>query len=316
MLAQVEKYILKHSQDKQEIRMILGASLEKLSVADGIEALRLLLGRGNFDYEMVGVLKQRGCDLNQPLGDARANPNGYTTADYLASYGRLSPRLISEMAKAGYDFKRLNNRGEHAGFYLVGGAPLNKEVVAALKAQGVDFSVRNKDGKTVAETAVEGLITYARTVGCPPQVILKNRLGAFFEKRDDFIDMYYVDKEKIVENLNRWFTEIEPAVNAERGIQSVCDDYAPRVARCQHVYDYCKKHNLKDYLATKTVQPSYQEQLREEFLSGTHVIDALLEKEEKAAKIKADDPICLVVATQSVSSVLQCQVVDERQRKK
>ena len=221
MLAQIEKYILKHSQNKQEIRMILGASLEKLSVADGIEVLRLLLGRDNFDYEMVGVLKQRGCDLNKPLGDVYANPDGYTTTDYLASYGRLSPRLISEMAKAGYDFKRLNNRGEHAGFYLVGGAPLNKEVVAALKAQGVDFSIKNKDGKTVAETAVEGLITYAKTVGSHPRVMFKNRLGAFFERRDDFVDLYYADKDKIVEDLNRWFAEIEPEINADKGIQSV-----------------------------------------------------------------------------------------------
>ena len=316
MLAQVEKYILKHSQNKQEIRRILGASLEKLSVADGIEVLRLLLGRNNFDYEMVGVLKQRGCDLNKPLGDVYANPDGYTTTDYLASYGRLSPRLISEMAKAGYDFKRLNNRGEHAGFYLVGGAPLNKEVVAALKAQGVDFSIKNKDGKTVAETAVEGLITYAKTVGSHPRVMFKNRLGAFFERRDDFVDLYYADKDKIVEDLNRWLAEIEPEINADKGIQSVYDDYSVRVDRCQRVYDYCKKHNLKDYLAAKTAQPSYQDQLREEFLRGTHTFDALLEKEENATKIKADDPICLVVATQSVSSVLQCQVFDERQRKK
>ena len=295
MLSRAEKSILKHGEDNQEIRSVLSASSQPLSVADGIEVLRLLLGRGKFDYEMVDVLKQRGCDLNKPLGCNKDNPDGYTTADYLASYGRLSPRLISEMAKAGYDFKRLNNRGEHAGFYLVGGAPLNKEVVAALKAQGVDFSIENKEGKTVADIAVKGLVTYAQTTGMSERKVFKDWLGAFFEQRDDYVDLYYADKDKIVENLNRRFAEIEPNVNADKGILSVYEDYKISVARCQRVYTYCDKHNVKDYFMQKTDQKPDWNKEQGEFIRGKWP---------------------MAIETHSAKAVLQGQMVADRQRKK
>ena len=88
------------------MKKIIGLFNWKLE--DVVKVLRLLLGRSNFDFEMVKLLKKHHCDLNAPLGDTRSNPDQYRMGDYLSSYGRLSPRLIDEMAKAGYDFSKTN----------------------------------------------------------------------------------------------------------------------------------------------------------------------------------------------------------------
>ena len=174
----------------KEIKHVFGKSSDPLQPKDVVKVLRLLLGRSNFDFEMVKLLKKHHCDLNAPLGDSRSNPEQYRMGDYLSSYGRLSPRLIDEMAKAGYDFSKTNAKGEHAGFYLLGTRALNSKVVAALKSKGVDFELKNKSGQTAIDYMIENVETFAtRMFSSKPKAAAIAKLSPLFEKREDLISL-------------------------------------------------------------------------------------------------------------------------------
>lgn len=146
-----EKLLKKAIENKSinEIKEVLSQSNKPISKEIVVPILRNLIGRSKFDFSVVEALKKRGCDLNPKLDV------DYRLGDYLAYFGRLSPRLISEMGKAGYSFSSKNGKGEHAGFYLIASLPLNKKVIAALKAQGVDFNEKNNNGKTAIDLMVD-----------------------------------------------------------------------------------------------------------------------------------------------------------------
>ncbi|MBQ8251323.1 MAG: hypothetical protein IJY92_05380 [Alphaproteobacteria bacterium] len=206
----------------KEIKHVFGKSSEPLRQKDVVKVLRLLLGRSNFDFEMVQLLKKHHCDLNAPLGDEKSNPEQYRMGDYLSSYGRLSPRLIDEMAKAGYDFSKTNAKGEHAGFYLLGTRSLNARVVAALKAQGVDFDLKNKSGKTVADCIVDNIATFSsKMLLSKPKRVIIAKLSPLFEIREDFIRLSTVDGNDLKGMIADRLREIKPERNETVGIQSI-----------------------------------------------------------------------------------------------
>lgn len=206
----------------KEIKHVFGKSSEPLQPKDVVKVLRLLLGRSNFDFEMVKLLKKHHCDLNAPLGDTRSNPDQYRMGDYLSSYGRLSPRLIDEMAKAGYDFSKTNAKGEHAGFYLLGTRALNSKVVAALKSKGVDFELKNKSGQSAIDYMIKNVETFAaRMFSSKPKAAAIAKLSPLFEERDDLISLSNLNTEGLKNLVDRRIKEIEPKDNESVGIQAI-----------------------------------------------------------------------------------------------
>lgn len=231
----------------KDIKNIFGASKEPLSQKEVIQILRLLLGRSNFDFEMVDLLKRRKCDLNTPLGDKKTNPEQYTAIDYLSSYGRLSPRLIHELKKAGYDFTITNKRGEHAGFYLIASAPISDKIIAALKDKGVDFSKPNKDGLTVAQTMVLAMKNHALNRGTSTYTdIAINRLSALFNNHQDYTAIFNADDKKLVEIIDRRLQEIQPESYENIGIEKLRSENEAR-------YTIAKKY----IIATHKKEPIY-----------------------------------------------------------
>ena len=206
----------------KEIKHVFGKSSEPLQPKDVVKVLRLLLGRSNFDFEMVKLLKKHHCDLNAPLGDTRSNPDQYRMGDYLSSYGRLSPRLIDEMAKAGYDFSKTNAKGEHAGFYLLGTRALNSKVVAALKSKGVDFELKNKSGQSAIDYMIKNVETFAaRMFSSKPKAAAIAKLSPLFEKRDDLISLSTLNTEGLKNLFDKRIKEIEAKDNESVGIQAI-----------------------------------------------------------------------------------------------
>ncbi len=95
----------------------------------------------HFNHAYVPALKNLGCDFkNTTLYD------GNTVAHYLSYFGRLTPRLISSLSKAGCDLSATNDKGHPVAYYLAAELPLVKEVVASLKECGVDFKKKNEAG--------------------------------------------------------------------------------------------------------------------------------------------------------------------------
>ena len=229
------RYALQNGSIK-DIKTAFGSSAEPLSQKEVIQILRLLLGRSNFDFEMVELLKKRQCNLNAPLGDKKSNPEQYTTVDYLSSYGRLSPRLIHEMQKAGYDFTTTNKKGEHAGFYLIASAPINDKIIAALKDKGVDFSKPNAAGQTIAQTMVKALKKHAERLGISSyKKIALNRLGSLFDKRDELIEIQLSNEAKLVAMIDKRLKEIQPQAFENVGIQAIAQENALRHRIAQQV---------------------------------------------------------------------------------
>lgn len=174
MLSKEEKKALKSGKFK-EIMAVLSRHIEPWTDSESRKVLNYLLRRVQFDYQMVKILQDRHCNINAPI-------SSYRLGDYLSSYGRLTPRLIHTMSEANYDFKILNETGEHAGFYLAHGALLNGRVISALKAQGVDFNHQNRYGVSAIDTIMDILYkcSYERAV---------RRISGLFDTREELISL-------------------------------------------------------------------------------------------------------------------------------
>lgn len=222
----------------QEIKYVFGKSSQPLEDQEVVKVLRLLLGRSNFDYEMVQLLKKHHCDLNAPLGDLKNNPDQYRIGDYLAAYGRLSPRLIDEMAKAGYDFSKTNAKGEHVGFYLIANSPINEKIVAALKSKGVDFSKCNNMGQTASEMMVFYVKKLAANMflSHPANASIR-RLSPLYKKQQDMIKLVRLNKEELGAFIKKRIDSIKPNGYETVGIQRI---YADNAA-CQNLALHAKE---------------------------------------------------------------------------
>ncbi len=251
-------YVLK-SGSLKEIKHVFGKFTEPLKSNEVTKVLRLLLGRSNFDFEMVKLLKSKQCDLNAPLGDTKTNPEQYRMGDYLATYGRLSPRLIYEMAKAGYDFSKTNKNNEHVGFYLIASKAINYQVVAALKAQGVDFSTKNSEGKTAGDLMyyhVEelGKKMFLKT---PTEASIK-KLSPLFLTQSDLINLVSYQGDDLKKFINQRLNEIKPKENKHIGIQKILQDndtlinIAYHVRQSEREYQKCISSASETFVANCT----------------------------------------------------------------
>ena len=251
----------------QEIKHVFGKSSEPLTGKEVVKVLRLLLGRSNFDFEMVQLLKKHHCDLNAPLGDLKTNPDQYRIGDYLASYGRLSPRLIDEMAKAGYDFAKTNRKGEHAGFYLIATKPINDKIIAALKSKGVDFSLPNNDRKTTSDLMVYHIKNMMSKMFLKTEKeVAIRRLSPLFKTQEGLLNLSILQGSKLKEAIDSRLTEIEPKAYETVGIQDILRD---NEACCK--LGYSVSHSQKEFealrlkLRTSFIQncPGYQKRLQQ-----------------------------------------------------
>lgn len=229
----------------KEIKHIFGKSTKPLNPKEVIKILRLLLGRSNFDFEMVKLLKNRQCDLNAPLGDIKTNPEQYRIGDYLAAYGRLSPRLIDEMAKAGYDFSKTNQKGEHAGFYLIANLAVNDRVISALKAKGVNFSTPNKIGYTASEMMYNHIKKYAQRMylNTPTEVAIK-RLSPLCRTQKDMFNLVRLQGKELKSFIVEKVAQIKPINYSDVGIQQILMDNQASKNLAYHALKEVNKHHL------------------------------------------------------------------------
>lgn len=90
----------------------------------------------------VAWLVKQGVNINAACGV------GLRFADLLAKNNTLSPQMVKQLAELGYNFKRLDEKGRHCGYYAEPCVPL----IAALKAQGLDFNAhKDKTGRSAAD---------------------------------------------------------------------------------------------------------------------------------------------------------------------
>ena len=145
--------------------------------------------------EDITWLVQKGINLNAPLS------KGYRFADLLAKENTLTPQLISKLAENKYDFKMLNERGRHCGYYI----EANKHLVAALKAQGLDFSASDGHGVSAADSIAFNAIKNNESV------------LSLFETREDMYDCVKMSKNdlknKTVRQINAVQAEINPNID-------------------------------------------------------------------------------------------------------
>ena len=218
----------------KDIKTIFGKSTEPLSEKEVIQVLRLLLGRSNFDFEMVDLLRKRHCDLNMPLGDKKTDPDQYRIGDYLSSYGRLSPRLIHEMDKAGYKFSQTNTNKENAGFYLISSAPINYKLVAALKSKGLDFSQKNVKGKTLVDELLSVSMHYPNK---HYKDLIVHRLSPLFDNKEDINSLVKTTSlTEIGELVSRRIAEIQPKSYENVGIQDIYKENAEILSYAYSIY--------------------------------------------------------------------------------
>ena len=171
---------------------------------------------------MVDLLKKRGCDLNPTL------ESDYRLGDYLSYFGRLSPRLISEMGKAGYSFSKQNEKGEDASFYLIASLPLNKKVISALKAQGIDFKQKNKNGKTAVETMISAVQKYAcgKEISYGKSLVI-NRFSGLLDTPEELNNLNKAVSEKgkgLQQLVQHAIDKIEPKPYENIGILDIYED--------------------------------------------------------------------------------------------
>lgn len=199
-----------------EIKKVLGQSNKPISKELVVPVLRKLIGRSNFDFSVVDLLKKRNCDLNPTL------ESEYRLGDYLSYFGRLSPRLITEMGKAGYSFASKNQKGEHAGFYLIASSPLNKKVIASLKAQGIDFNSKNKNGQTAIDVMVSVIQQYSVQGEQTYSSNLKyNRFSGLIETPEDLEKILTKKSSELKDVLQTMIDKIEPNSYENIGINDL-----------------------------------------------------------------------------------------------
>ena len=202
-----------------EIKKVLGQSNKPISKDLVVPVLRKLIGRSNFDFSVVDLLKKRNCDLNPTL------ESEYRLGDYLAYFGRLSPRLITEMGKAGYSFATKNPKGEHAGFYLIASSPLNKKVIASLKAQGIDFNSKNKNGQTAIDVMVSVIQQYTVQGEQSYSTNLRyNRFSGLIDSSEDLEKVLSKKSSELKNILQNMIDKIEPNTYENIGINDLDKD--------------------------------------------------------------------------------------------
>lgn len=214
MLTKREKNVLM-SGNAEEIKDVLKNMTGYLSKDESLLALNKLTGRGFMNFEIIPLLAKRRCDFNMPLNDS-----GYRVCDYLASYGRLSPRLINEFHKAGYDFCRDNSHGEHCGFYLAFERPISSLVVSALKNVNVDFESPNNNGKTAVDMYMQNMQYYGRKIMFP---LLSGM------KREEYVDFLHMNQSDVKTYISSVIEKIPSEANAHIGIAKVDEDLSMRM---------------------------------------------------------------------------------------
>ena len=233
MLTKNEQRVLKKG-SVQKISETLLSYTNSLTKDESKKILWDLLKRSCFDYQMARVLKERQCEMNLPLEE-------YRFGDYLSAYGRLSPRLIYEMAQAGYNFTVSNLRGEHVGFYLIYDEMLNDKVISALKKQGVDFNSKNKEGLT----AVDKMTELFRVCS---EFTAKKRMSGLFNTRDELIDLIQCqnDREHVRNLLQRKIDSLPPMSYKDVGIRHIQEENISAANIYDQVIYYIRKEaNLK-----------------------------------------------------------------------
>ncbi len=217
-----EEKLLKKAIDKhsiKEIKEVLSRSNTPISKEIVVPILRGLIGRSNFDFSVVDLLQKRNCDLNPTLASE------YRLGDYLAYFGRLSPRLITEMGKAGYSFSRKNEKGEHAGFYLIASRPLNKKVIASLKAQGLDFNEKNNEGKTAVDTMVAIIEKYTSTqTDYNASALAFNRFSGLLDTPEELTEISRIKGDNLKKIIKNAIDKIEPKSYENIGIVELYED--------------------------------------------------------------------------------------------
>lgn len=217
-----EEKLLRKAIDTQsfdEIKKVLAQSDRPISKKLVVPVLRSLIGRFNFDFSVVDLLKKRQCDLNPTLDSE------YRLGDYLAYFGRLSPRLVTEMGKAGYSFSDKNDRGEHAGFYLIASIPLNKKVIASLKAQGIDFKEKNKEGKTAVDVMISVISQYTTQNEQPGLASLRiNRFSGLIETAEELRLLSLKKTIELKEFIQNKIDEIKPQSYENIGINDLYNE--------------------------------------------------------------------------------------------
>lgn len=217
-----EEKLLKKAIDTKsldDVKKILGQSTKPISKELVVPILRSLIGRSKFDFSVVELLKKRNCDLNPKL------ESEYRLGDYLAYFGRLSPRLISEMGKAGYSFSSKNEKGEHAGFYLIASRPLSKKVIASLKKQGVDFNDKNSEGKTAVDVMVSIIQRYATNTEEPHAKALRlNRFADLLSVPEEFEALSSNNSTRLTKVIQSAIDKIKPESYENIGIVEIYNE--------------------------------------------------------------------------------------------
>ncbi len=224
MLTTEEKKVLRRG-NTEEIIKVFSAGDKPLTEGDSSKVLSLLMGRSTLDYRLIQILHKRSCNVN-------SSKTQYRMGDYLSSYGRLSPRLIHEMSKMGYDFKQVNAAEEHAGFYLAYSGILNDKVISALKAQGVDFGVKNLQDKTAVESLGKMML---------PSAILTARLSGVFTTPEELKELSEISADvKAVCRVVQKKIDSLPAVSYETiGIQDIKQENAKKIENYRRAERAC-----------------------------------------------------------------------------
>lgn len=259
MLTAEEKKVLK-SGTTEEIIQVFSAGEKPLTERDSAKVLSRLMGRMVLDYRLIQILHKRGCNMN-------VSDEPYRMGDYLSSYGRLSPRLIHEMSKMGYDFKQTNATGEHAGFYLAYSSILNDKVVSALKAQGVDFNLKNQNGKTVVEELGKLML---------PSAILAARLSGVFTTSEELNQLagMSADNRAVCQYVQQKINSLPVCGYENIGIQEIEQDNVKKLASYLDIERACQREEVAKRRA-------HEAQKRAEW---ERKMEALKQKKEEARK--------------------------------
>lgn len=229
-----------------EIIHMLTTRTQPLTKDESKEVLRILVGRSRFDYRLPSALKSCGCDMNVSLDSGQMR-----CGDYLAYYGRLSPRLISEMNKAGYDFTKTNSEGRHVGYYLHAYSTVSEQVIGALKFVGVDFNHQDSHGMTV-------VVRYADDVVRHGHELMLHRFCGLCSTQRDFETFCSKDKYHAGEFLADIMDAIPAKCDERIGIEEIYKDnsckYSLALGMRQHLHEVKAKQVISEEQTHQTLQ--------------------------------------------------------------
>lgn len=246
-----------------EIIQLLTSQAHPLTKQESQKVLRILVGRSRFDYRLPSVLQACGCDMNVSLDSTQIR-----CGDYLAYYGRLSPRLIFEMNKAGYDFTKTNCHGRHAGYYLHAYSTISDQVVGALKQVGVDFNHLDSNGQTVVDRYCEDASQHGYD-------LTLHRFCGLCNTQRDIETLCSNDQYHIGSFLTQVIDSIPARCDSTIGIEEIYRDNSCKYRLAQGMRHYLKEEQSKPVIPEEKIQQA--EQQRQRVMAWAHGDTAIVE---------------------------------------